>query len=143
MLWNVKIKYQGSTDYNEEIVFTNEPLKLDTKNIVSSIVYRITYKYENEALPPHLITLNGKKYIVPIWKEVHPQTTIDDIIWIKPKPKAQVEKKVFKFESASEKGMFYQVKVEGTKISCNCPGVWRAKDRACKHMKQVKQELGV
>ena len=142
MLWNVKIKYKGSTEYKEDIVYSDGPLKLDTKDIVSSVVTRLTYRSNNQVLPPHLITSRGKKYIVPEWKEVHPLTTFDDIIWEKPIEKV-IEEKTFKFESSSEKGMFYKVRVRGTKISCNCQGVWRAKDRTCKHMKQVKQELGL
>jgi len=142
MLWNVKIKYKGSTEYKEDIIYSDGPLKLDTKDIVSSVATRLIYRSNNQTLPPHLITVRDKKYIVPEWKEVHPLTTKDDIIWEKPVEKV-IEEKTFKFESSSEKGMFYKVRVKGAKISCNCQGVWRAKDRTCKHMKQVKQELGL
>jgi hypothetical protein len=28
-------------------------------------------------------------------------------------------------------------------LKCNCPGTWRAKDRRCKHIKEVEKELGI
>lgn len=142
MLWNVKIKYEGSTEYKESVVCSDGPLKLDTKDIRSSIVNRLTYTSKSKSHPPHLVVLNDKKYIIPDWIEVHPLTTFDDIIWNKPSEKP-IEEKTFKFESSSEKGMFYKVRVIGSRVSCTCPGVWRSKDRSCKHMKQVKQELGL
>ena len=49
-------------------------------------VFRYTYKHP--ILPPSLFTgQDGKKFIVPIWKEVLPETTLEDINWVKPKPK--------------------------------------------------------
>jgi hypothetical protein len=44
------------------------------------------------------------------------------------------------FESSSGDG-FYQVIENMGKLKCNCPGTWRAKDRRCKHIKEVEQEL--
>jgi len=40
------------------------------------------YKHKS-SLPPALFTstLDGKKYIVPTWIEVEPDTTLDDIEW--------------------------------------------------------------
>ena len=49
----------------------------------------------------------------------------------------------FKFESKSEPGSFYVVRVIGDKVKCNCAGQYRAKDRQCKHMKEVQQKLGI
>ncbi len=49
----------------------------------------------------------------------------------------------YKFESKSEPGSFYVVRVTGDKVKCNCAGQYRAKDRQCKHMKEVKQKLGL
>jgi hypothetical protein len=148
MLWKCKIKYIGSEEWVEEIRVSDGPLHLDTKNIQSSITTRLTYKIKTSLIPPTILKSiqDGKTYVVPMWLEVHPETTQNDLIWerFKPKPKEQpVEKKTFQFESSSDKGIFYVVKVNGTKVICNCPGVWRSKDRECKHMKQVKQELGL
>ena len=143
MLWKCQIKYEGTNEWVEEIRVSNGPLQLDTKNITSSIVTRLTYTVKNTAITPMVYKSHQdhKTYIVPIWMEVHPETTNEDIIWDRPKLKPKEQ--VFQFESSSEKGMFYKVKVVGTKVTCDCQGVWRVKDRNCKHMKQVKKELGL
>ena len=148
MLWNCKIKYEGSDEWVDEIRVSDGPLRLDTKNITASIVTRLTYTVKDTVIPPMIYKSyqDHKTYIVPVWMEVHPDTTRDDIVWerFKPKPQEQpAEKKTFQFESSSDKSVFYTVRVNGTKVTCNCPGVWRAKDRTCKHMKQVRQELGL
>ena len=103
------------------------------------------YEYKHPIIPPHLfVDLDGQKYIVPIWKKVLPETRLEDINWIKPKPKkVSVEKQEFKFESKSDPGHFYKVTVKNNKVDCNCAGKWRAKDRQCRHMKDVKKKLGI
>jgi hypothetical protein len=110
------------------------------------------FKYTHEHIyPPALFTssIDGQKYIMPSYQKVHPQTTLNDIEWIKPKSK-NVEKteivqkpEEFKFESKSEPGSFYVVRVVNGKAKCNCAGQYRAKDRKCKHMKEVEKELGL
>ena len=104
------------------------------------------YKYEHY-IPPTLFNANdGKRYILPTWQEVLPETTISDIEWIKMvltdevkvKAKEKIEENTFKFESKSDPGSFYTVIKKGDKYKCNCPGSWRAKDRECKHIKQIK-----
>jgi hypothetical protein len=110
------------------------------------------FKYTHEhSYPPALVvsSVTGQKYIVPGWQKVHPQTELSDINWIQPKPK-NVEKtevvqkpEEFKFESKSEPGSFYVVRVVNGKAKCNCAGQYRAKDRKCKHMKEVEKELGL
>ena len=101
-------------------------------------VFRYTYK--GEMLPPSLFTDNdGQKWIVPTWQKVLPETTLEDINWVKPqveKPKPQKDE--WLFESSSDPGHFYKVTKVGVTYKCNCPGVWRAKDRQCKHIKEVK-----
>jgi hypothetical protein len=98
------------------------------------------YTYEHPLIPPSLFTgQDGQKYIVPTWQKVVPETTLNDIKWIKPevvKPKPQ--KNEWLFESSSDPGHFYKVIQVGVTYKCNCPGVWRAKDRQCKHIKEVK-----
>jgi len=140
----------------QEITYTNRFLKYSkstsygfkpSKSLVSSGVYVFKYTYEHHSLPPTLLVspVSGKKYIVPIWQEVHPQTTLADIEWIKPEPKVNQQQNIpiikeeFKFESKSDPGSFYVVRVTGDKIKCNCPGSWRAADRRCKHIKEVEK----
>ncbi len=46
---------------------------------------KFKYKYIHPYLCPALVTLKGKKYLLPEWKEVNTNTTLEDIIWIKNK----------------------------------------------------------
>jgi hypothetical protein len=142
----------------QEITYTNKFLKYSettsygfkpSKSIISNGVYVFKYTYEHHSLPPTLVVLSGQKYIVPTWQKVHSQTTLADIEWIKPEPKVNQQldipiiKEEFKFESKSDPGSFYVVRVTGDKVKCNCAGQYRAKDRQCKHMKEVRQKLGL
>ena len=108
-----------------------------------------TFKYEVEKhayLPLAIVNFPSRTVIMPAGIECHPETTLDDIVVIEPKkedeePKPR-EKRTWKFESASSDG-FYTVRQNMGKLSCNCMGVWRAKDRRCKHIKEVEKELGI
>jgi hypothetical protein len=135
----------------QEITYTNKFLKYSkstsygfkpSKSLTSQGVYVFKYTYEHHSLPPTLVVLSGQKYIVPTWQKVHSETTLADIEWIKPvKPvEVPVEKNVWKFESSSDPGHFYTVRQSGLKLTCNCPGVWRSKERKCKHIKQVEND---
>ena len=110
-------------------------------------VRRFKYTYEHAILPPTIFKshLNGKTYIVPTWQEVLPETTLADVEWVKPeKPVEKVEQKEWLFESKSDPGHFYKVtQVSEFKVKCNCTGQYRAKDRKCRHMKEVMKELGI
>lgn len=58
----------------------NMMMNTDSKQIVMK-----KYKYEG-VLPPTFFTslTDQKKYIVPAWIEVKPDTTIDQVEWTKP-----------------------------------------------------------
>ena len=105
-------------------------------------VSRYKYEYKGEVMPPSLLELNGKTYIMPIWKEVVKGTTLNDIEWIKPKPKKKAETIVV--ETPSSKGdVIYKTRFypDSGNYTCNCPGTWRAKDRMCKHIIKLKSEI--
>jgi len=109
-------------------------------------VRRFRYTYEHPILPPSLfVGQDGKKFIVPTWQEVLPETTLNDVEWIKPEAKkVEPEKNTWKFESKSDPGHFYLVtQVSDYKVRCTCSGQYRAKDRKCRHMKEVMKELGI
>lgn len=137
----------------QEIVYTNKFLKYTEKtnygfkpssSLISHASQLFKYTHEHSYLPPTLVVLNGQKYIMPTWQKVHSETTYNDIEWIKPaKIEAPVEKETWKFESSSEKGLFYKVKKQGDKLTCNCSGFFRAKDRnkGCKHVQEVRKQL--
>ena len=101
------------------------------------------FKYDHEhSIPPALFVsiIDKQKYIVPGWQKVHPDTQLNDINWIKPEvKKAEPEKNTWKFESSSDPGTFYFVRQTGNRLTCTCSGSWRAKDRRCKHIKEVEK----
>jgi hypothetical protein len=105
----------------------------------------IKYKHTHSNFPPVLFTsiFNGKKYIVPGWKEVPTTTTMENIEWVKEKvivKKTEIE--TFEFPSSSGSEVYVTKKYtnpDGSiKFGCNCPGVWRSADRRCKHIKSLE-----
>jgi hypothetical protein len=127
--------------YNPTTQFSFNP-----KNIGSHFHIRIfKYEYKHLILPPTLLKLNGKKYLMSGWKEVHPQTELNDIIWLKPKIKTEpkFEKETWEFKSSSSDSLYKVVKFDLNNYKCNCPGFFRAKDKdlGCKHIQEVKGSL--
>ena len=101
-------------------------------------VQRLMYQHKHQ-FPPSFITVNGKKYLLPTWKEVHPDTTFDDVIHVKPESKKPVKEEKT-FASKSDPTITYKATRTTypsgeIKHYCNCPGKWRAKDGMCKHLK--------
>jgi hypothetical protein len=141
----------------QEITYTNKFIRHTegtslhfkvSNSLISHASNLFKYRYEHDLLGPTLFVSSqtGKKYIMPTGQEVHPETTLKDIEWIKPVLKSiekekTVEKENWMFESSSEKGIFYKVTKKGDKITCNCSGFWRSKIRKCKHVLQVEKEL--
>ena len=82
-----------------------------------------------------------------MWKEVPLGTTLNDIKWEQENPTLVVKKdpKIITetFVSSSNPSILYKTKKvereDGTfTYSCDCPGAWRAKDKRCKHIKQLE-----
>jgi hypothetical protein len=87
------------------------------------------------SLRPAIIELDKGTFVVPAWVEVPKGTTLDQIIWdnkieIKPNPD------LIKVTGSS--GDVYTIQKIGNKYRCSCPGYFRAKDKICKHIKQLK-----
>jgi hypothetical protein len=89
------------------------------------------YKYTHPVMAPTLLKRDGKTYLMPEWREVHPETTLNDIIWKKPKIKKQekFEKKTWTFESSSSDSVYMVTQVDSKTLRCNCPGSWRTNAR--------------
>jgi hypothetical protein len=122
---------------------SNGAFELDPTHILTSVVRPFQYEVES-TLRPGIVNLKGKKYITPGWIPCHPNTELSDIKWIPKISKQEQVKEIdtWKFKSSSGDGE-YVTKRNGFKFTCNCPGVWRAKDRECKHIKEVKKDLGL
>jgi hypothetical protein len=130
---NKYIKYTKGTSYG----FTPQ------SGLISYSSQIFKYEFEHPYITPALyVDSKGDKFIVPGFKKVHPETTLNDIIVIRPaKEKSDpVEKNSWKFESSSEKGAYYFVKQHGLKLTCSCSGFWRCKDKnkGCVHCQKVR-----
>jgi len=120
-------------------------LSIDPSGFGPFIAYRL-FKYDAECnLPPTVANINGKTYIMPIWKEVIEGTTVNDIEWIKPKPKVVVKQEpVIETHTSSSsadktyKTVYYP---DSGKFYCDCPGRWRAFDNRCKHIKELEKKV--
>jgi hypothetical protein len=141
------------TILGQEITYTNQFIKhtegtsygfKPSSSLISSSSQLFKYDYEHPILAPTLYESKGQKYIIPSWIKVHPKTTYSDINWIKPEvKKIEPEKNSWKFESSSAPGTFYIVKQSGLKLSCNCSGFFRCKNRdiGCKHCQEVRKTI--
>jgi hypothetical protein len=147
-------EFYNKTSYGQlrkRIVY-NESSQFVVKPGFGDFVAVKPFKYMSRfQFTPGLVTANGKKYMIPDWVEVLPETTINDIKAFepeergRPKKEKQVSKpKEWRFESKSDPGSYYLVKqVSDYKVTCTCSGQYRAKDRKCRHMKEVMKELGI
>jgi len=126
---------------NGEVVYSDGPLSVSTSEHPYSYVVRHFYKVPYTNVGKGAFTFqDGKKYHVPSWKEVHPETTFEDII-VEKKPFQElfVEPKTWSFESASSDKVYTVRLTKNNKLSCDCWGYIAHKK--CKHVKQVQQEL--
>jgi hypothetical protein len=135
--------YQVSNEWKcgfmeDFITYSEGGYTLDSPQTKISIVKVFKYKIESR-LKPGIAKVKGKTFITPGWVPCHPKTELSDINWIQKVPKEEKLKEIdtWRFKSSSGDGE-YVTKKNGFKYTCNCPGVWRAKDRECKHIKEVK-----
>ena len=100
------------------------------------------FKYVSRStFNPVLADINGKRYMMPDWIEVLPETTLNDIKKTEPKVKKVTEEQFTNKSSCGTK-LYLTRKITNkdgsVKLTCSCPGAWRAKDRECKHIKKLK-----
>ena len=105
-------------------------------------VRRYKYEYEHPVMPPTILELNGKTYLMPLWKEVVKGTTLDDINWIKPKPKKKRTEPVIKTFTSGSSDNVYTTKYypDSGNFHCTCPGSWRSRGN-CKHIKELRNKI--
>ncbi len=102
-------------------------------------VQRFRYEYHHAYMAPSMQVKDGERFIIPGDIKVHPETTFDDIVWMKPQPKKRTEP-IIEISTSSSKDIEYTTKYypDSGNIHCSCPGTWRAKDRRCKHIKAME-----
>jgi hypothetical protein len=146
MLSKMFIEYEDGLQV--EKVVHNSETSLKTKNIKHASCQPFKYQIEKHPyLCIAIVRYSDKTMIMPAGIPCHPKTTLDDIVEIDLNPTVVEEKKprekhTWKFDSASSEGS-YTVRENMGKLSCNCMGFWRAKDRKCKHIREVEKELGL
>jgi len=139
MLWKVNIHYDDGRE-TDELVHSETPISIypQRDSIKSAIVSRFMYEVEHYMSPTLYNANDGKRYIIPVWKEVHPDTGFEDIKWIKPTPPK--EKKVTKKIEGSMGVYKTSFDPKDKKYKCTCMGFWRSKGN-CKHVKDLKASL--
>jgi hypothetical protein len=138
MLWKLTTTNKYG-NLRSRIVHSNGPLTIGQGfgPFVGASLFR--YQSKKSYFGIFKSPVDGKHYLTPDWTEVIEGTTINDVIHI-PEVKVEIPKETdeWLFESSSSPGQFYKVRKIGATYKCNCPGVWRSKDRECKHIKSVK-----
>ena len=129
-LWKVK----------DEIVYSDGPLSISAEEMSRVFVQRhfYTVPYTNVGKGGIMKRADGKRFHTPSWIEVHPETTLKDII-VEKKPFEElfVEPKSWSFKSASsDKEYTVKLKRDGDPY-CDCWGYMAHKN--CKHVQQVKK----
>ena len=141
----------GYDDGREEIkIVPSNETKIYPRRDKIKYCFHKPFKYEvkkHKYLPSVIANFLSGKVIMPAGIDCHPETTLDDIIEIveeteqeKQEKKEIKEKNVFEFKSSSSDSV-YKVRQNGDKLKCDCPGTWRAKDRRCKHIKEVEKKI--
>lgn len=130
-LWEVNNGKKKVLMYSEgSLSISNPPPYLSVR--------RHSYKvpYSNVGLGG-FVEQDGKKFHTPSWIEVHPKTTLSDIV-VEKKPFQElfVEPEKWTFESASSDKTYTVKKNKHGKLSCDCWGY--IAHRKCKHVKEVE-----
>ena len=136
MLWSVKKCFQDGT-VTDEIISSPEPyvINLKKEKVISSMTSVHKYDYEHIYPPTIYKSHNDNKvYLMPVSIEVHPDTTMDDVNWIKPKLKKEIE------HIQGSVGT-YKTTYDPNKntYKCTCMGFWRSKGNY-KHVKALKEK---
>lgn len=135
----IKINKHGKVT-TDEIIYNNTTNLSYTpeEDIVSVWVSLFKYKVKG-TVTPSLLEKDGKKWIVPQWKEVHPLTSLSDIQFIAPQKRPRADIKV---ENTGSDGSKYKTTYNTTtgKFKCDCMGFFRSRGN-CKHVKSLKEKL--
>tara|TARA_Y100000114_G_scaffold114540_1_gene108591 strand:+ start:16528 stop:16965 length:438 start_codon:yes stop_codon:yes gene_type:complete len=130
-------------NFRKRIIYTDGALSIPGGAFGPSVMAnRFKYEYREPVMPPSILEINGKTYLMPLWKEVVKGTTIEDVEWIKPKKK-RTEPIVEMHVSSSKPDISYKTTYypDSGNFYCNCPGRWRAFDGKCKHIKALEAKI--
>lgn len=128
-------------EVNGEIVYSDGALSITPTGKGVTLARRFFYRipYSNTGLGGFMMK-KDKKFHVPSYIEVHPETDFNDLI-VEKKPFEElfVEPKTWSFKSASSDKEYTVKLTKAGKLSCNCWGYMAHKK--CKHVKEVQESL--
>lgn len=137
------IRINKHNTISRDIVYSEKSsLGINPNGCNHIIVKSFKYEYKHELIPP--VIINGENKILNDEEGtiLHPTTTLEDINWIKPEKVTQTQE-YFKFKSNSSDSIYTVIKrFDGLKMkyTCDCPGVFRSKNKICKHIQSVQNE---
>ena len=126
-------KLVSSIEYRESSAYD-----LTKEQLNSSMTIVRPFKYVSKSPFYGLVSQDGKKFMIPDWLEVRPDTVYEDIKYNTPRKKKE-KPEIFEFKSSSGNGMYQVRKLSDGSLRCNCPGTWRTKGN-CKHVKELRSK---
>ena len=126
-------KLVSSIEYRESSAYD-----LTKEQLRSSMTIVRPFKYVSKSPFYGLVSQDGKKFMVPGWIEVRPDTVYEDLKFNTPRKKKE-KPEIFEFESSSGNGTYKVRKMPDGRLRCDCPGTWRTKGN-CKHVKELRSK---
>lgn len=125
-------------EVNGEVVYSDGALSIanpETNTWVRRHTYKVPYSNVGKG---GFINQDGKKFHVPSWTEVHPETSFDDIV-VEKKPFDELftEPEKWEFKSATSDKIYNVKRNRNGDLSCDCWGY--IAHRKCKHINEVNQ----
>lgn len=130
-LWEVTINGKTNIEYSDGGYSQSPPI---SGTWARRFTYTVPYSNVGKGA---FLQREDKKFHVPSWIEVHPQTSLDDIV-VEEKPFQElfVEPETWEFKSASSDKVYKVKKNKSGNLSCDCWGY--IAHRKCKHIKSVE-----
>ena len=130
-LWEITINGETNIEYSDGAYSQSPPI---SGTWARRFAYTVPYTNVGKG---GFLERDNKKFHVPSWLEVHPQTTLDDIV-VEEKPFQElfVEPETWEFKSASSDKVYKVKRNKSGNLSCGCWGY--IAHRKCKHIKSVE-----
>jgi len=105
--WRTRRFYHPTTNYG-----------INPDGLGSSIMVKLHKYTHKHVLPPCIMKLGGKTYIMPGWQKVIEGTTLNDVIHIKPKLKKKAEIVVVETPSSNTNPFFKNLRTLPCPAKC-------------------------
>ena len=126
-------KLVSSIEYRESSAYD-----LTKEQLRSDLTIVRPFKYVSKSPFYGLVSQDGKKFMIPDWLEVRPDTVYEDLKFNTPRKKKE-KPEIFEFESSSGNGTYKVRRTPDGRLRCDCPGTWRTKGN-CKHVKELRSK---